>query len=147
MTTVKTVQKDTAPVARPCNHEAALTRRHTTFNVGEMMSRSFIAPGLAFFLAAALLCLPSSARAEDPGAAVYKAKCASCHAADGSGNTPVGKSLKLRDLCSTDVQKLSDDELTKMIADGKGKMPGFAKKLSAEQIKALVATLRAMASK
>ena len=98
-----------------------------------------------FLLAATLLVLPfSPALADDGGAALYKAKCASCHAADGSGNTPAGKSLKVRDLCSADVQKLSDAELTKVIADGKGKMPGYAKKLSADQIKALVATIRSM---
>ena len=123
-------------------------RGPTTVNVGELMARSFSAPSLAFLLAAAFLFLSSfPARADDAGAAVYKAKCASCHGADGSGNTPVGKSLKVRDLRSPEVQKLSDDELTKVIADGKGKMPGYAKKLSAEQIKALAATIRAMASK
>ncbi|MEK6374899.1 MAG: cytochrome c [Acidobacteriota bacterium] len=99
-------------------------------------------------LAAALLILPAlAARADDPGAALYKAKCASCHGADGGGNTPVGKSLKLRDLSLSDVQKLSDAELTKIIADGKGKMPAYAKKLTADQIKALVETIRAMAPK
>jgi cytochrome c6 len=107
------------------------------------MSRSFAALGLLFLLAPASL----PARADDAGAIVYKAKCASCHAADGSGTTTVGKSLKVRDLCSTDVQKLTDVELTKMISDGKGKMPAYMKKLSAEQIKSLVATIRAMATK
>lgn len=112
------------------------------------MSRSFISTSVAILLAATVLVLISlPARGDDPGAASYKAKCASCHAADGSGNSAVGKSLKVRDLRSPDVQKLSDAELTKTIADGKGKMPGYAKKLSADQIKALVATLRTMSSK
>ena len=31
-------------------------------------------------------------QAQDSGAATYKAKCASCHGADGTGNTPAGKS-------------------------------------------------------
>jgi mono/diheme cytochrome c family protein len=110
------------------------------------MSR-FTARTLAFFIAAAVAILPSvSARADD-SAAVYKAKCASCHAADGSGDTAVGKKLKLRDLSALDVQKLSDAELTKVIADGKAKMPGYAKKLTAEQIKSLVAMIRTMSSK
>jgi len=112
------------------------------------MSRSVTAPRLAFFIASTVVVLASfQAQADAAGAAVYKAKCASCHGAEGTGNTPVGKSLKVRNLCSTDVQKLSDAELTKVIADGKGKMPGYAKKLSADQIKALVATIRSMASK
>lgn len=105
------------------------------------MSRSFKAP-LPFLLAAAVLFLSFPARADT--AADYKAKCASCHGADGSGSTATGKKLKVRDLSSEDVQKLTDDELTKVIAGGKGKMPGYAKKLSADQIKALVALIRAM---
>jgi mono/diheme cytochrome c family protein len=100
-----------------------------------------------FFFAAAFLFILSLPARADTGAALYKAKCASCHGADGGGNTPVGKSLKLRDLSLSEVQKLSDGELTKVIADGKGKMPGFAKKLSADQIKSLVETIRAMAPK
>jgi mono/diheme cytochrome c family protein len=100
------------------------------------------------FSAAILLCFSaSSLRADAATAAVYKAKCASCHGADGSGKTSAGKTLKVRDLCSTDVQKLSDAELTKMISDGKGKMPAYAKKLSAEQIKSLVAMIRSLAVK
>lgn len=112
------------------------------------MSRSFTAAGVAFFLATTFLFLPSlPARADDASAAIYKAKCASCHAADGTGNTTVGKKLKVRDLCMPEVQKMTDVELTKVIADGKEKMPGYSKKLSADQIKALVAMIRAMSSK
>ena len=117
-----------------------------TFDVGDSRSLAFTAPSLAFFLAAILLVLPSFAlRADGSGAALYKAKCASCHGADGSGKTSVGKSLKVSDLCSKNVQKLSDKALAKVIADGKGKMPAYAKKLSADQIKSLVATVRALA--
>src|SRR5258706_2509401 len=35
-------------------------------------------------------------------AAVYKAKCAGCHGADGSGQTAMGKAMKLRDLGSAE---------------------------------------------
>jgi mono/diheme cytochrome c family protein len=98
----------------------------------------------AFFL---LTLTTLTARADDPGAAVYKAKCASCHGADGSGNTPAGKSLKVRDLRSPEVQKMSDAELIAATTNGKGKMPAYGSKLSAEQIKQLVAAIRAMAPK
>jgi cytochrome c6 len=112
------------------------------------MSRSFAALRPAFLLAVSLLAVPAFAGGTpDPGAPLYKSKCASCHGADGSGATSVGKSLKVRDLRSAEVQKLTDAALTKVIADGKGKMPAYAKKLSAEQIKALVESIRAMATK
>ena len=81
------------------------------------------------------------------GAATYKAKCGSCHAADGSGNTAAGKSLNVRDLRSADVQKQSDDQLYTIIAKGKGKMPGYEKTLGADGCKELVAQIRHLAGK
>lgn len=78
------------------------------------------------------------------GAAVYKAKCASCHGPDGKGETSIGKSMKLKDLGSADVQKISDADLDKTIADGKGKMPAYKSKLSADEIKALVSYIRTL---
>lgn len=83
-----------------------------------------------------------------PGAALYRQKaCAQCHAADGSGNTPVGKSLKARDLRSAEVQNQSDDELAATIADGRGKMPAYKNALSAEQVRELVTYIRGLAKK
>jgi cytochrome c6 len=78
------------------------------------------------------------------GAAVYKAKCAMCHGADGKGDTAVGKSLKLRDLGSADVQKQTDAELIAITADGKGKMPAYKGKLTDAQIKDVVAFIRTL---
>lgn len=76
------------------------------------------------------------------GAAIYKAKCASCHGADGKGQSPMGKKMNLRDLGSPEVQKQTDKELYDWTADGKGKMPAYKDKLSADEIKALVAHMR-----
>ena len=95
---------------------------------------------LAFLIAA-----PSSfAGGGADGAALYKSKCALCHGADGAGQTPMGKNMKLRDLRSADVQKQTDAELAKWIADGKGKMPAYKSKMSAEEINALVAFIRTL---
>lgn len=90
-----------------------------------------------------LIILPATLAAAD-GAAIYKAKCAMCHAADGSGNTTMGKSMKLRDLRSAEVQKQTDAELTKWTADGKGKMPAYKGKLTDAEIAAVVAHMRAL---
>jgi len=78
------------------------------------------------------------------GAAVFKAKCASCHSADGSGGNPMGQKLGVRDLRSADVQKQSDAQLAAIISSGKNKMPGFGKTLSADQIKELVGFIRSL---
>ena len=81
------------------------------------------------------------------GADTFAAKCASCHGKDGSGNTTVGKKLKVRDLASPDVQKQTDQQLYDITAKGKKKMPGYEKKLSAQQIEDLVACIRMLAKK
>ncbi len=78
------------------------------------------------------------------GGETFKAKCALCHGADGKGETGMGKSLKLRDLGSADVQKQSDAELNALITKGKGKMPAYDGKLSADQINELVKYVRGL---
>ena len=80
-------------------------------------------------------------------AANYKAKCAICHGADGKADTPVGKKMGTHDFASPDVQKMSDDELTAVIADGKDKMPSYKKSLKPEQIKEVVDYIRSLAKK
>ena len=81
----------------------------------------------------------------DAGADTFKAKCAACHGPDGSGNTTMGKNLKLRDLGSADVQKQSDDELTTIITKGKGgKMPAYDGKLTKDQISDVVKYIRSL---
>lgn len=95
-----------------------------------------------------LLTLSASAAfaADAPGAAeIYKAKCATCHGPDGAGQTPAGKAMKVRDLRSAEVQKLSDSDLQKAISDGKGKMPPYKSKLSVADISSLVAYIRGLA--
>jgi cytochrome c6 len=91
--------------------------------------------GFALFV----LFLPS---ARGDAAADYKSKCASCHAADGSGNTPTGKALKVLDLRSDDVQKKTDADLLAVTTNGEGKMPAYKGKLSDAQIKDLVKFIR-----
>jgi mono/diheme cytochrome c family protein len=98
------------------------------------------------FLAAAF-CLLSPRAFSASGEVTFKTKCAMCHGPDGAGNTPMGQRLKIRDLRSAEVQKQSDDELTTIIASGKPPMPGYAKTLSAADIRQLVAYIRSIAAK
>jgi len=78
------------------------------------------------------------------GAALYKSKCQICHAANGSGDTPAGKSMHARDLRSDEVQKQTDIELTKTIAGGKGKMPAYGQQLTNDDMSALIAFIRTL---
>jgi cytochrome c6 len=93
-----------------------------------------------------IVALPSFGAAS-PDAALYKTKCAACHGADGGGQTPVGKSMKVKDLRSDEVQKQTDVDLTKTISGGKGKMPAYGKQLSTAQVEGLIAFIRTLKSK
>jgi cytochrome c6 len=99
---------------------------------------------LATVVAAAVL-LCARTRADDKSAATYKAKCATCHGADGKGDTPAGKSTKVRSFADSDVVKASDDDLAGIIEKGKAKMPGYGKSMKPDEIKDMVAYIRSLA--
>jgi mono/diheme cytochrome c family protein len=80
----------------------------------------------------------------DGGADTFKAKCSMCHGADGKGETSMGKTLKLRDLGSADVQSQSDSDLKGIITNGKGKMPKYDGKLTSDQISDVVKYIRTL---
>jgi cytochrome c6 len=105
----------------------------------------------SFKLAAAavglLVLSVAPARAQGPAASTFKTKCAMCHAADGSGKTPMGEKLKIRDLRSDEVQKQTDAELNLAITKGKNKMPPYGGKLSKEEVASLVAFVRELGKK
>jgi len=92
------------------------------------------------------LSLAPAAFAAD-GAAVYKAKCATCHGVDGKGDSAMGKKMGLRDLGSAEVQKQTDRQLHDIAANGKAKMPADKTKMSEDDINALVAHMRTFAKK
>jgi mono/diheme cytochrome c family protein len=94
-----------------------------------------------------ILFLGSPARAQEKGESLFKAKCAMCHGPDGTGKTTMGQTLKIPDLHSEEVQKLSDAELTQIVTKGKNKMPAYEVKLSKEQIAQLVGFVRDLAKK
>ena len=71
--------------------------------------------------------------------------CARCHGADGRGQTPMGRVFAAKDL--TDAgwwkrERVSEKRLAASIRDGRDQMPAFGKKLSKEEINALVALVK-----
>lgn len=104
---------------------------------------TFTAIGL---LASLLVAIPRSAKAED-AATLYKTKCATCHAPDGSGR----KALKGSNLLTPEAKKLSDAQLTEAIAKGGAKKDeghAFEKKgMTADQVKMLVQCIRELQKK
>jgi cytochrome c6 len=93
---------------------------------------------IALFTFVLALALPPIAAAQ--AADTYKAKCAACHGADGSGKAAMGT----KDLGSADIQKMSDADLTAAITNGKGKMPAYKGKMTDAQITELVSYIRTL---
>jgi cytochrome c6 len=112
------------------------------------MNDRIVRQGSAVLLWAALvLTLTAPTRAQDAGA-LFKSKCAVCHAPDGSGSGAMGKQLGVTDLRSDAVQKQTDAQLNDSITNGKGrKMPAYKGKIPDDQIKALVGYIRELAKK
>lgn len=76
---------------------------------------------------------------------MYEQNCARCHGADGRGQTKLGELYEAPDL--TDGKRLArtgDKRLAAVIAQGKGGMPSFSKKLSPVEIAALVKYVRTL---
>ena len=80
------------------------------------------------------------------GAGTFKAKCVLCHGADGAGNTPLGKQLQAANLRSKEVQKLSDEELHKVVHDGQANMPPFGEQLTDDEISQVIQYVRRFAT-
>ena len=77
-------------------------------------------------------------------AELWAKNCASCHAKDGTGNTIMGKKSGVDDYTDAKFQaKFTDAEGLAIIKNGKGKMKGFADKLTDPEIKAMLAYVRA----
>jgi cytochrome c6 len=91
-------------------------------------------------------CVATPTRAQ-AGADTYKAKCMMCHAADGSGNTPAGKSMGAIPFKSAAVISASDADLIAATTNGKGKMPAYKGKLSDADIKATITYIHTLQKK
>ena len=99
-------------------------------------------------ISAILVCAGVAAGAwAEPAASVYKTKCAACHGPAGDASTPAGKALKVPSFTSEAVLKESDANLLAIATNGKGKMPAWHDKLSDDQLRDLIAFIRAMQKK
>lgn len=73
-----------------------------------------------------------SSAAPTSGAAIYRANCATCHGAAGQGF--VGPALA--GVVATKYPDVADQ--IAVVTNGRGAMPGFGSRLSAEQIRSVV---------
>lgn len=80
---------------------------------------------------------------------LWDKNCAACHGKDGKGQTNMGKKAGVRDYTDAKVsESLKDDQAFKAVKeglkeDGKEKMKPFSEKLTDDEIKSLVAYIKA----
>jgi mono/diheme cytochrome c family protein len=92
----------------------------------------------ALLLTLAALGAGSPAAADD-GGQMYGKKCLACHGLDGAGDKPLGKKVGVPDLRKS---TLSQEEMERLIAEGKGKMLPYKGKITPEQIAAIAAHVK-----
>jgi mono/diheme cytochrome c family protein len=81
------------------------------------------------------------------GAEIFNQMCVGCHGPDGKSQTDIGKKVHAADLTSTAVKKLADSSLSRVVENGKEKMPPFNEILGSAEIKLVVAYVRELAKK
>lgn len=99
----------------------------------------------ALLSALAFLALPLAAQEPPKRSALWQANCSVCHGDDGRARTEEGRKKMARNLTDPKWQEtVSDGRLTGSIKRGHDQMPAFGRKLSDEQVKALVAEIRSL---
>jgi mono/diheme cytochrome c family protein len=73
---------------------------------------------------------------------VFQKNCAKCH-----GKTAEGRHFGGPSLISDKTSAASDDDLRNIIANGKGRMPKYASKLTREEINTLVQQIKTLSKK
>jgi cytochrome c6 len=91
---------------------------------------------------AALVVISGAMGFAQAGQATYKAKCQSCHGADGTPNPGIAKMMGVKPATDPSVKAHSEDEMITITANGKDKMPAFKGKLSDDEIKTSVEYFR-----
>lgn len=113
------------------------------------MNRRHRTPPGALLGALALALSPALVAAEPDGQAIYSAKCALCHGADGVAK-PTWAKKGAKNLNDPAWQKETTDEaITKIINEGNAekKMPAYKGKLTPEEIASVVGHVRQLAPK
>ena len=81
--------------------------------------------------------------------ALFKEKCARCHGGDGRGQTVIGRMVGAPDFTDEGWWDEEKDErrFARSIAEGKGEMPAFGRKLTRPEIRALAAHVKTFRKK
>lgn len=81
------------------------------------------------------------------GKATYDRLCVACHGADGKGNPAMTKVFgeKTLNIATKETGQKKDEELLKVVTEGRGKMPASGKGLSKQEQKEILEHVRSLA--
>ena len=82
-------------------------------------------------------CFGGSGTSAAGGAEIYANNCARCHGSDGRANTAKGKQVGAVDLTS-DEWTPNEARDTRIVTKGRGSMPAFKNRLTADEITSVV---------
>ncbi len=95
-------------------------------------------------LAAVILMAGAVGFAQSSGEATYKAKCQSCHGAEGMPNPGIAKAMGVKPVSDPSVKSMSEAQMIAVTTNGKNKMPAYKGKLTDAQIKDSVDYFRSL---
>ncbi len=104
------------------------------------MKRLFQAAGVILLAAS----IAGPACAQTSGAAIYKAKCAMCHGADGQAMSPMAKNMHVLPFKAPAMVKASNAQFIASTTNGKNRMPAYKGRLTDAQIRDVVAYIRTL---
>lgn len=78
----------------------------------------------------------AQSKTNEPGAAIFTDKCAKCHGHDGTKGRWGAKNLQ--------KSILTEEELTKIISEGKNFMPSWKKRLSGDELRQVIAYVKTL---
>jgi mono/diheme cytochrome c family protein len=82
---------------------------------------------------------------EEAITALFNQSCAPCHGVDGHGGGPNAAALNVPDIASAELQESrTDEDIARVIRDGRGMMPAFSDDLNERGIEVLVGHVRSL---
>ena len=110
-----------------------------------VLALTTLAAGAASGLSAAAVPQKGRASQAERGRAVYAANCVRCHGADGAGRTRMADIVEPPDMTDPAWQRArSTSRMVASVANGRGQMPAYKKKLTRQEIAAAVAYVRTL---
>jgi ubiquinol-cytochrome c reductase cytochrome b subunit len=100
---------------------------------------------LSLLLSSAACARTRTRSAEERSAGLFARVCAGCHGVDGRGTARAGLRTRPRDLSDPKLyESMTDEQLTRVIHEGKGQMPAFGRALTPSDIDDLVRHLHTL---